>query len=230
MSFVSDYQDLLIRQYFDQPNAMAQVEVVAAIGERIRDLYADFPEQFDPDTAVGTQLDIVGKIVGISRNLPEPLSDSDYRFYIRLKIAKNNASAVMSQEDRLDLQDVIQFAFNGNGTVYDNQDMSLTLDLFEDVSYDQVNTIVEYDLLPKPQGVRYDIIVSPGAELPFGFSELGQPDPTDVLGYGELGLNDFELSTGDTLELSSGDILAITDSENPVLPTTGGEYAELIEV
>lgn len=229
MSFVSDYQDLLIRQYHGKPNAMAQVELIAAIGERIKDFYAAFPEQFDPDTAVGAQLDIVGKIVGISRNLPEPLTDSEFRFYVRLKIAKNNASAIMSQDDRLDLQDVIQFAFDGQGTVYDNQNMSLTLELLENVDYDQITTIARYDLIPKPQGVRYDIIVKPGADLPFGYSELGEPDPTNVLGYGELGLNDFELSTGDTLELSSGDILATTDSENPVLPTVGGEYAELVE-
>jgi hypothetical protein len=38
------------------------------------------PEQFDVDAAIGAQLDIVGLWVGISRQIPEPVSDPWFRF------------------------------------------------------------------------------------------------------------------------------------------------------
>lgn len=44
------------------------------------------------DTAVGEQLDIIGRIVGQGR---EGLADADYRRYIRAKIAANNSNGTV---------------------------------------------------------------------------------------------------------------------------------------
>lgn len=69
-----------------------------------------------------------------------------------------------------------------------------------------------------------------GEGIPFGHSEFGFPPPPDVLGFGELGLHALELSDGDLLELSDGFILGVNDSTDQVLPTEGGQLAELYGV
>ena len=63
------YKDLLIAQYNDRPNARAVVGVFAqeAITDQViaacRDAYSDI------DTALGVQLDIIGKYVGVPRRV-----------------------------------------------------------------------------------------------------------------------------------------------------------------
>lgn len=68
--FVTEYAMLLIKQYFTKPKAKAEVELLAGSFERVFNLLAEFPERFDVDQAVGDQLDKIGKIVGVSRNVP----------------------------------------------------------------------------------------------------------------------------------------------------------------
>lgn len=230
--FTDEYVNLLIKQYWDKPRAVAEIEGKAATWEIIRDVLVDFPAQFDIDadilvtelglaggfvlglsggfvlgvagqSAIGNQLDILGKIVGLPRQvIGENVPDETYRLLLKVKIGQNNASAFLVSDTRITIQDVIELAFNGEGVVTDNQDMSLTLHIeSETVSPDFINLILENNLLPKPQGVRYDVIANSGAVLPFGYAELGEPIPTNVLGYSEL----------------------------TYAPDAGGEYAELYE-
>jgi len=49
-------------------------------------------------------------------------------------------------------------------------------------------------------------------------------------GFSELGMHSFELHDGFLLELSGGDLFALTDKEDPVFVDEGGKYAELFEV
>lgn len=70
MSFVSDYRNLLIKQYWDKPKARAEIEFKAARYEKIFNWLKSFPVEFDVDNAYGDRLDIVGKIVGVSRIVP----------------------------------------------------------------------------------------------------------------------------------------------------------------
>lgn len=56
------------------------------------------------DTAVGAQLDVIGKIVGQPRN---GLSDDDYRRYCRARIAVNNSNGVT--ENLITVTDLIVY-------------------------------------------------------------------------------------------------------------------------
>ena len=65
-SIIKSYVDLLIVQYFNKPNARGAVDVF------VRELLAngillDIQNAYSVDTAVGVQLDIIGKYVGIDR-------------------------------------------------------------------------------------------------------------------------------------------------------------------
>ena len=228
--FTDEYVNLLIKQYWDKPRAVAEIEGKAATWEAIRDVLASFPAQFDIDadilitelglsggfvlglsggyvlgvsgqSAIGYQLDILGKIVGLPRSqIGEDISDETYRLLLKVKIGQNSASAFLVSDTRITIQDVIELAFNGEGVVVDNQDMSLTLYIeSETISPDFINLILQNNLLPKPQGVRYDVVANTGGGTPFGYAELGSPAPSGVLGYSEL----------------------------TYAPDDGGEYAEL---
>ncbi len=223
MSEFSDaYADLLIKQYWEKPLAYAEISAQAATWETVRDGVSAFSDEFDLDQAMGAQLDIIGKIVGIPRNIPfviikiafgfaenpdargfddkfetvadiapfldkfEPtrtpleLDDSDYRFFIRARIAANIGSAIMVSDTRVSLQDVIFTQFDGEAYEIDRRDMSLAL--YVSPSFDSVRlrAIQQLDLLPKPQGVRYSIIIQAAPGETFGFA-----DNPNALGFGD---------------------------------------------
>jgi len=68
--FTDAYRDLLIKQYWDKPRARAEIELQAGTWESVRDILQQFGDVFDIDQATGDRLDIIGKIVGISRTVP----------------------------------------------------------------------------------------------------------------------------------------------------------------
>jgi hypothetical protein len=80
LSFVSDYRDLLIKQYWDKPNARAEIEFKAARYEKIFNWLNSFPVEFDVDNAYGDRLDIIGKIVGIDRVVPSVIPKLAFGF------------------------------------------------------------------------------------------------------------------------------------------------------
>jgi hypothetical protein len=225
MSFVSEYQDLLIKQYWEQPNATAEIELKAETWQRIFEWLDSFTNEFDVDLATGDRLDILGRIVGLSRVVPfvvdkinfgfdgNPnargfgdkflivnsapfldkferaytdlqLNDNDYRAFIKAKITKNASSAYIVTEQYISIQDVVNTAFNGLAYVIDKQDMSLSLYISPTVDLERLRAIIELNLLPKPQGVRYAEFVQAEIGETFGFlgnvNSLGFADKFDL--------------------------------------------------
>lgn len=211
MSLVDEYTALLIKQYWEKPKAFAEISLQASTWDTVRAFLSSLDDAFDLDLAVGAQLDVLGRIVGIPRTVPDvipkvyfgfsinpvnegfadrfdplriggpffdrfsnpytdqQLNDDDYRFFIRAKVALNWASAYVSSDDRISIQDVILAAFDGRAYVVDNLDMTLTLYVSPVVSLDRLRLIRRLNLLPKPQGVRYDVIVQAEPGATFGF-------------------------------------------------------------
>jgi len=210
--FTDAYVDLLIKQYWEKPNARGEIAAQAATWEKIRDIMDQFGDEFDIDIATGDRLDIIGKIIGIGRIIPfviakvafgfngnpnargfdskfemlvdrapflskfEPtrtpleLNDDDYRFFIKVRIAANSGSAFMVSDTRVTMQDVVNTAFEGNAYVVDRQDMTLALYVSPTFNSERLLAIRNLDLLPKPQGVRYDVIIQAAPGETFGFS------------------------------------------------------------
>ena len=213
MSFESDYVNLLIKQYWEQPNANAETALSVESYSRIYAWLDSFLTEFDVDLATGDRLDILGRVVGINRSIPYVLAkkyfgfsdnadaggfsdgllitgggaplfdalsnpyteleldDSDYRFFIKAKVAKNAGSAVMVSDGKASIQDVINQTFSGQAFVIDNQDMSLTLYVSPNYRIDLIRAILALGLLPKPQGVQYNKIIQADPLGTFGFSD-----------------------------------------------------------
>lgn len=212
MSFVSETSHLLIKQYWEKPKALAEIELLASTWDTVRVILASLDAAFDLDSAIGEQLDVLGRVVGINRNVPDilpkiyfgftinpdskgfadkfndlrpsaplydkfslpftdlQLNDTDFRFFIRVKAALNRSSAYLSSDIFIGVQDVILAAFNGRAYVADNLDMTLTLYISPSVDLDRLALILAFNLLPKPQGVRYKTVIQAEPGETFGFS------------------------------------------------------------
>jgi len=99
------------------------------------------------------------------------LSDEQYRFFIRAKIAKNIASARLSSASGdHGLQETIDFLFKSSAFVVDNKDMTLTIYIDESYDLDQLRIIRDENLLPSPQGVGYKTFIQYTESGTFGFA------------------------------------------------------------
>jgi len=211
--YTKEYVNLLIKQYWNKPNASAEIELQAGTWERIANLLRSFPEEFDVDVATGDRLDIIGRIVGINRIVPlvvpkiafgfdendnarsfddkfAPLADRapfaekfarqytdlelddpTYRIFIKAKIAKNVGDPYIATDEGINIQSAVITLFGGLAYVVDNKDMTLTLYVSPTVDEVRLNAILTLDLLPKPQGVRYYLIIQAAPFETFGFAD-----------------------------------------------------------
>lgn len=74
------YQNLLIKQYWEKPKAYAEAGVIADGYDKAYNLLTDIVEGFDLDAAIGNQLDVIGRIVGVPRVVPAVLPKIAFGF------------------------------------------------------------------------------------------------------------------------------------------------------
>ena len=108
------------------------------------------------------------------------LDDTAYRFFIRARIAKNVGGPYIVDDQGLSIQLAINTLFDGLAYVIDRKDMTLNLYVSPQFNLDQLRAIIRLDLLPKPQGVRYGVIVQAGPGETFGF-----PDNVNALPFAD---------------------------------------------
>lgn len=135
--------------------------------------YFSFADNPDPNARTFGEAPFFD-IVNDTQVTDTELDDVRYRFYLRAKISKNIAAALMESDDQVSIQDIIQYLFNGKAFVVDNLDMSLTIYVDEDIPEEDIKLILDQDLIPKPQGVRYKFVIKYSDGLTFGFA--GNPN------------------------------------------------------
>ena len=127
---------------------------------------------FGPNTAVGAQLDILGKYAGVSRNgysflgTPITLDDSDFLSLIQLATIKNSAGSSLST-----IQSLLNMFFPGEILVFDYANMNMSYLISSSVgSQNLAEIFVQEGLLPKPMGVQLAaVIYAPNIDNFFGF-------------------------------------------------------------
>lgn len=144
--------DLLISQYRDKPNI---VSLLSAFGEQVQLLenaIFDTLEGRQLATAVGAQLDGIGRIVGQARN---GQSDAVYRDFLQAKILVNNANG--TPEELIEIASVVSGSsftfeyvenFPADFAHFDLQ----TFDPYVDV--DTATVVANFVFTAKPAGVR----------------------------------------------------------------------------
>jgi hypothetical protein len=79
---IDQYTLMLIKQYWEKPRARAEIEAMVSTWQTVADLLRSLDRAFDLDFAVGKQLDIIGRIVGVPRNVPAILQRVRFGFSI----------------------------------------------------------------------------------------------------------------------------------------------------
>lgn len=155
----TDYTTLITSQYRAQPIFVASVALMTQHSLDNQALLETFPDLFDLDTAVGSQLDEVGVWAGLGRYIFVPtlgtvtLDDTDYRILLRAKILKNHWDGTNAM-----LQIILGQLFPGTGirlVAVDNQDMSMDIYIFGGTPTPTQLALLKGGLIvPKPEGVR----------------------------------------------------------------------------
>lgn len=187
------YVNLLILQY--RGKARARAHMSALVGEVVMDqLPLSVQNGYDVETAVGAQLDVLGKYVGVSRDTydldgPVTLDDDDFRILIKIKAIKNNSNSALS-----DIQSLLNIFFPDSLRVYDYANMHMSYLFDSDFgSTTLAGVFVRQGLLPKPMGVQLAaLIFAPNIDEFYGFRTYDLPAVNNV------GMNDYtNIITGD---------------------------------
>ncbi|MCF6782313.1 DUF2612 domain-containing protein [Pseudomonas stutzeri] len=187
------------------------LQILPKIGqEAIEGPLGQIVNLLDIDNAAGEQLNIIGRIAGIDRprirsdalqvfayngtigaqsydtapyrepgtELPTILlPDYLYRVLIKAKIMRNNGAATID-----DVKDAVDFIFGVQSTVIDAQDMSMaTVWLEEGVAANLLVLVQEFDIIPRPQGVKIRKIAK--NEYPFAYKGTFSAQPYGVGRY-----------------------------------------------
>lgn len=157
---INYYADLLVLQYKGKPKAYATVQALVALV--IADqLPMSVQEAYTLGTAVGVQLDIIGKYAGVTRNgyaldgSPITLDDSDFTAFILFAIIKNNNGSSL-----YDIQKLLHMFFPGEIFVFDYANMHMNYYLSPLVgSFQLAELFVTQKMFPKPMGVQLGSII-----------------------------------------------------------------------
>lgn len=176
----------------------------------------DIINAFDLDTATGTQLDTIGNLIGISRQLDfQPRSDISsvlddvyYRLLLRARIVWNQWKGTIKE-----LYEAWQVIFPaGNLLIMDNQDMSMDIVVSGNFSVMERELINNGLIVPKSEGVRINyIIIEENSNLPVfsygydneilgGYNSNWISEESDLIfGYGEVTKDIAGYDTGNWL-------------------------------
>ena len=181
------YADLLIQQYRGLPRAREHVKFLAGLPVS-DELPVAVRDAFGLETAIGVQLDVVGKYAGVVRTFGDiTLDDDDFRVLIKLaQFTNSNGSSTF------DIQSVMNQYFAGKIFFIDYTHMRvgyfITLDTF---SEDLAQVAILQDLLPYPMAVeRAATIFAPTLDNFFGFRTYAAPNPnnTPMNSYGDYNI------------------------------------------
>ncbi len=127
--------------------------------------------------AVGVQLDVIGKYVGVSRtnrgfSTQITLNDQDFTTLIQLAIIQNSAGS-----STYEIVNLLNQFFPNEIFMFDRQTMEIDYYVSSSVgSQDLVQVFITEGLLPRPMAVRIRaIIYFPDVSIFFGFRSYNAP-------------------------------------------------------
>lgn len=189
MADITKYTNRITSEHNQQPDFMAVVEALAKPLVDVQNVLGGMPGKFDLDNAVGAQLDDVGLWVGISRNVPVPLTGVYFSFdtagvgfdqgswkgpfdpdtgltrldnetYRLVLRAKIGAN---HWDGTLESSKAILDSIFGGGTfvfIQDNQDMTMTIGIAGVIPSAVFLALLANGLIPlKPEGVQINIVI-----------------------------------------------------------------------
>lgn len=134
---------------------------------------------FNLNTAVGAQLDVLGKYAGVVRSVNTPtgtitLDDSDFVSLIKFAIVQNTSGSSLA-----DIETNLNTVFPGQFIIVDHKNMTMTY-IFSGTlgSPNFFRVLIQEGLIPAPMAVGINIFIPPLAYNFFGFSTYGGLNPS----------------------------------------------------
>jgi hypothetical protein len=191
---IQDYINLIAPQHRNKEKFIAWVSAALKIGVDIQECEDDIRSAFNLDTCVGTQLDILGEILGVQRRLSfqptdsgiSPILDDDYyRLVLKARIFWDQWDGTRAGYDY-----ALSTIFAGYPiVVVDNGDMSIGIAYVLSESDSLIADLLANDyLFPRPAGVSVELI-APG------------PGEWANLYYRNFKWDDVAVNTWDELEV-----------------------------
>ena len=151
---------LVTSKHWDKTNFLAFLTQHLIIVDAAKQLSAKMQDYFNLETAIGTQLDVLGELVGVSRYLNfEPsvdsptLDDTIYRFCIKAKSAQNQWDGTIPGLYTIWYALFPLFLIS----VVDNQDMTCDINFTaQNFTTLQKELITNGYIIPKTQCVLFD--------------------------------------------------------------------------
>lgn len=189
MADITKYTDRITSEHNQKPKFMAMVAALAQPMVDLQNLLGSMPGKFDLDSAVDAQLDDVGLWVGISRNVPIPLTNVYFSLDIDgLGFDQGNWKGPFDPDTGLTRLDdatyrlvirakiganhwdgtlgaskaILDSIFGGGTVVFiqDNQDMSMTIGVAGVIPSAVFLALLKNGLIPlKPEGVGINLVV-----------------------------------------------------------------------
>ena len=170
----------LITQFKDKPVIVGFLTQVANYANLLENLLQQMTTQRSVYTAIGTQLDQIGKIVGVDRS---GLSDADYRNQIFFQIGVNS-----SRSNPESIIQIVKFITNSTYVKYD-EEYPASVRIFVNGKDNIGDNITNLKKIA-PLGVDVQIeYINQGS---FGFD----PPNSIVLGYGDVAHGNYDPAAG----------------------------------
>lgn len=151
-------------QYASKPKAVAWYNILPTVSQGLFDAAQAVTISYSIEGNVQEQLNVIGRVVVVDRPWESVNDDEIYRLLIRSKIAKNNSDATIQG-----IIGAMSFIFSGNNvTISDYEDMSFDVTFEDAITPEQVEILMNFDLVPKPQGVRLRGYAVPPISTIFG--------------------------------------------------------------
>jgi len=167
------YLNLFTSQYRMSPKLNAWQAALLQPLDDLSNCLQTFNISYDIDNAIGSQLDVLGQIIGVSRTLPfqpsngvSPILDDDtYRLLLYATQIKNTWDGTIES-----LYKAWQFLFpNGVMAILDNQNMTATITTSGNFTSIEQDLITKGYIIPRPEGVQYNPSGSGTTSGLFGF-------------------------------------------------------------
>ncbi len=161
------YLQLITSEYSKSEKYNKYVEAFLKKISPLFDVFNSYDELFNLENAQGQQLDIIGSLLGLSRNLPVDneyiggtLNDEYFRLVLKSAILKYHWDG-----SRQGLENILKEVLpNAVFDIIDNQDMSYDVNIISsDFSQEYLALLQLGYILPKPSGVRvnYSVVDKP---------------------------------------------------------------------
>ena len=167
MNHVEQAKSRVYSQYRNQPKAFAWLQILATAANEIETVAALVRASYDIETATTEQLDVIGRVVGISRYFSTGAVDNDtFRLILKSKIVKNVTDTTLDGVYSA-LAFIVGFS---DMRIIDTENMAFSVEFYQPLTTLQRTVLTNFDIVPRPQGVRFE-----GFEEVTNTWRVGQP-------------------------------------------------------